>query len=137
MLLSALRHIALAAAFMAMLTQSFGVNVLRLTQGVGFQNSYLICSPSGKALSPEHTKAVQALAELLGEAQAEAPVEDTNYQHCSECIFAAATTHKNTAFGIPLHYDLISSLRFRFTPERFAHQPHGPPLGGRAPPRLT
>jgi len=131
---SAFRHIFLTVAFLAALTQAAGLSTLRMSQGNDGQSSYLICSSPDKVLTPSIAKAAQDLAELLGETvEQDAPT----HQQCSECLFAASDMLKDITLGTPLIFEPTPTLNIRLTPERFSHKPHGPPLGGRAPPHLT
>lgn len=127
----AFRHIIFGLAFIAALTQSFGVTALRASQIDGFNHTALICASPDKIISNEAAAAARDLAILLGQSQ---PPERAESEHCQDCVVSAfAVLRAPSLLPVPAG-DMQAHAKPRMNPAQFAHKPHGPPLGGRAPP---
>ena len=127
----AFRHIILALAFIAALTQSFGVSVLRAAQIDGSHHTALICASPDKIISDEAAAAARELAILLGQSQSPQQGES---EHCEDCIMSAfAVLGAPSSLPVPAATISVKS-KPALNPAQFAHKPQGPPLGGRAPP---
>lgn len=121
-----------AFALIAMLSQSLSVSVLRIASVQGYAQLNLICATPDSTLSPKAAKAAEELARLLG---GSVPDRQTPQgEHCSDCVMTGVAVLKLvTALQTPAPGLEAAPLRTSYNP-RFAHKPHGPPLGGRAPP---
>jgi len=129
--LRAFRHIIFALALIASLTQSLGATVLRAAQIDGLNHAALICASPDKVITAQAAAAARELAVLLG--QDLAPENDDS-EHCEDCVMSAfAVLRTPSILPMPIVDRRVNS-KPRINPPQFAHKPHGPPLGGRAPP---
>jgi len=129
--LRAFRHIIFALALVAALLQSLGVSVLRIAKVDDLNHASLICASPDKVISAQAAAAARELAVLLG--QDLAP-EDNDSELCEDCVMSVfAVLRAPLILPAPIT-DSRLEFKPRVNPAQFAHKPHGPPLGGRAPP---
>jgi len=135
MQMQALKHIFLGLAFIASLVQSLGLSTMRLAQLDGYGTITLICASPDKTLSLEAISASKDLAKLLSSLSDGAETPDSSeFEHCAECVVTVFAVLKNVMpIGTAQYKDTSLYTGLIYQPQ-FAHKPHGPPLGGRAPP---
>lgn len=128
------RHIVFSLAVFAMLAQSLGTSLIRLSQLNNGQSAALICASSDKIISAQSLQAAKDLAHLLGKA---APKDASQIEHCADCIVKHfdLATQVRVFVNLRIFEPIVHQTALSHTV--YAQSPRGPPLGGRAPPLLT
>ena len=128
------RNIARLCAAFALIVQSFLPAGLAVAADHGVSASSFICNITGVAPTDKAQAAVTELLRLAGkDVPPETPAE-TPPGHCDNCILLAAATLPYAAISLALPIYQPAPAHIYSTGPAFHALPHGPPLGGRAPP---